>query len=174
MSVNINTITIDAPITLGITGPAGPEGEGVATGGTTGQALTKQSATDFDTDWETNLSATAANVKAAIPAAGGYLEATALVESGGTYFHVMTSYAKSTINLTNDGSTLTFTSIVVGKPGTVTITQDADNSLNIDPKLELQGDMADIAAGSNGDQWILSFEFTSSTKGVATLLPAQS
>ncbi len=47
--ITLNTITISAPITLGITGPPGP---GVATGGTTGQVLTKQSATDFDTDWE--------------------------------------------------------------------------------------------------------------------------
>ena len=39
----------------GDTGPAGPQGdpgEGVATGGTIGQVLKKQSAADFDTDWE--------------------------------------------------------------------------------------------------------------------------
>jgi hypothetical protein len=37
----------------GATGAAGPTGAGVAAGGTTGQVLAKQSATDFDTDWET-------------------------------------------------------------------------------------------------------------------------
>jgi len=167
--ITLNTITISAPITLGITGP------GVATGGTTGQVLAKQSATDFDTDWETNLTADAANVKTAIPASGGYLETTALVVATSFWPHDMALYAKSTIDLDVDGSTLVFTNIVVGKPGTVRITQGADNdSINLDPKLELQGDMADIAAGSSGDIWLLSFEFTSSTTGVATLLPAQS
>jgi len=117
----------------------------------------------------------AANVKTAIPAAGGYLETTALVEASSLWPHDMALYAKSTIDLDVDGSTLVFTNIVVGKPGTVRITQGADNdSINLDPKLELQGDMADIAAGSSGDIWLLSFEFTSSTTGVATLLPAQS
>lgn len=42
----------------GPTGPAGAAGQGVPVGGTTGQVLTKKSATDYDTDWET-------------PAAGG-------------------------------------------------------------------------------------------------------
>ena len=46
--ISLTTITIDAPITIGITGPAGP---GVATGGTTGQVLAKASATDFDSEW---------------------------------------------------------------------------------------------------------------------------
>jgi len=39
-------------IVPGDTGPAGPTGPGVAEGGTTGQHLAKESATDFDTDWE--------------------------------------------------------------------------------------------------------------------------
>jgi hypothetical protein len=37
----------------GATGATGATGAGVATGGTTGQVLAKQSATDFDTGWET-------------------------------------------------------------------------------------------------------------------------
>ncbi len=169
--ITLNTITISAPIKLGITGPPGP---GVATGGTTGQVLTKASATDFDSEWVTNLSANAANVKAAIPAAGGYLTTTALTSSTGAIIHDMSLYANSTLLVDDDGGTITFTNIVVGKPGTVRITRGSDNdSLNLDSKLNLQGDMADIAAGSSGDFWILSFEFTSSTTGVATLLPAQ-
>lgn len=42
--------------TQGPQGPAGPQGDpgvGVPPGGTDGQVLTKQSATDYDTDWET-------------------------------------------------------------------------------------------------------------------------
>ncbi len=116
----------------------------------------------------------AANVKAAIPAAGGYLTTTALTSSTGAINHDMSLYAKSTLLVDDDGGTITFTNIVVGKPGTVRITRGSDNdSLNLDSKLNLQGDMADIAAGSSGDFWLLSFEFTSSTTGVATLLPAQ-
>lgn len=38
--------------TPGVPGPSGNDGEGVPTGGTAGQVLTKQSGTDFDTDWE--------------------------------------------------------------------------------------------------------------------------
>jgi len=37
----------------GAAGPTGPAGPGVPTGGTTGQVLTKTSATDYATDWET-------------------------------------------------------------------------------------------------------------------------
>jgi hypothetical protein len=42
----------------GAQGPAGPAGPGVAAGGATGQVLTKNTATDYDTGWQT-------------PAAGG-------------------------------------------------------------------------------------------------------
>ena len=36
----------------GDTGPQGPAGQGVPVGGTTGQVLTKQSATNYDTSWQ--------------------------------------------------------------------------------------------------------------------------
>jgi len=45
-----NTIVLTEAV--GLPGPPGPAGEGVAAGGTIGQVLTKQSSTDFDTDWE--------------------------------------------------------------------------------------------------------------------------
>src|SRR5687767_4391202 len=38
-------------------GPAGDPGEGVPTGGTAGQVLTKDSGTDFDTSWQTPAAA---------------------------------------------------------------------------------------------------------------------
>jgi len=37
-------------------GPAGPAGEGVPTGGTTGQILVKTTSTNFDTEWTSDLS----------------------------------------------------------------------------------------------------------------------
>jgi hypothetical protein len=40
----------------GITGPTGPTGAGVAAGGSTGQVLTKSSATDYATEWTTPTS----------------------------------------------------------------------------------------------------------------------
>jgi hypothetical protein len=39
------------PGATGATGPTGPAGQGVPTGGTTGQVLTKNSATNYDTSW---------------------------------------------------------------------------------------------------------------------------
>ena len=45
----------------GATGAQGPAGPGVVSGGTTGQVLTKTSATDFATNWQTPFSQTQAN-----------------------------------------------------------------------------------------------------------------
>lgn len=44
-------IGIDVHAVRGEKGDPGPAGAGLVAGGTTGQVLTKQSATDFDTDW---------------------------------------------------------------------------------------------------------------------------
>jgi hypothetical protein len=50
----------------GIQGPTGPAGQGVPTGGTDGQILTKTSSTDYATAWE-NLPESAAVVSSATP-----------------------------------------------------------------------------------------------------------
>jgi len=47
----------------GPTGPQGPTGPGVATGGATGQVLTKTSATDFATNWQTPFSQATADAR---------------------------------------------------------------------------------------------------------------
>jgi hypothetical protein len=47
----------------GATGPAGAAGPGVATGGTTGQVLTKNTATNYDTGWTTPLSQATADAR---------------------------------------------------------------------------------------------------------------
>jgi len=47
----------------GPTGPTGATGPGVATGGTTGQVLTKNSATNYDTGWTTPLSQATADAR---------------------------------------------------------------------------------------------------------------
>lgn len=53
IDANGATVTVDVPeTTVDITG-VGPAGPGVATGGTTGQVLTKASATNYDTTWAT-------------------------------------------------------------------------------------------------------------------------
>lgn len=61
MTVLVNSETVEV-LTVGVQGPPGPQGEtgpagtpgaGVATGGTTGQILTKASDADYDTEWET-------------------------------------------------------------------------------------------------------------------------
>jgi hypothetical protein len=48
----IQVITVGTQGPEGIQGPAGPAGTGVPSGGTTGQVLTKNSNTDFDTSWQ--------------------------------------------------------------------------------------------------------------------------
>lgn len=52
ISVTVEALNIDVGIAVtGPQGPAGAAGEGVPTGGTLGQVLTKISATDYDTEW---------------------------------------------------------------------------------------------------------------------------
>ena len=47
-------ILLATPVGIeGRVGPTGPAGPGVSTGGTTGQILTKDSGTDYDTSWTT-------------------------------------------------------------------------------------------------------------------------
>lgn len=53
-----STVTLDntvSTITLGTSGPQGAPGEGVPVGGTAGQILAKDSATDYDTSWIDNF-----------------------------------------------------------------------------------------------------------------------
>jgi hypothetical protein len=55
-----NTVTVDETtntVVITTPGPAGPAGEGVPGGGTTGQVLAKTSNTSFDTDWTSDLQA---------------------------------------------------------------------------------------------------------------------
>jgi Chaperone of endosialidase len=53
----------------GATGPTGPTGPGVAPGGTTGQVLTKTSATDYATNWATPSGAAATAIGPTAPPA---------------------------------------------------------------------------------------------------------
>ena len=50
----------------GLTGDTGPAGQGVPVGGTTGQVLTKQSATNYDTSWQAPSGGGGSNVKSGI------------------------------------------------------------------------------------------------------------
>lgn len=47
----VSSSTIDTTIETGGVGPTGPAGQGIITGGTTGQVLAKNSNTDFDMKW---------------------------------------------------------------------------------------------------------------------------
>lgn len=48
---DVDNLNFDFKIPRGKTGPQGPAGPGVATGGTTGQVLAKKSNTNYDTEW---------------------------------------------------------------------------------------------------------------------------
>lgn len=50
----------------GIQGPQGPAGQGVPVGGTTGQVLTKTSAADYATAWQTPSGGGGANIKSGV------------------------------------------------------------------------------------------------------------
>lgn len=51
VSGDVDNLNFDFKIPRGKTGPQGPTGPGVATGGTTGQVLAKKSNANFDTEW---------------------------------------------------------------------------------------------------------------------------
>lgn len=54
VSGDVDNLNFDFKIPRGKTGPQGPAGPGVATGGTTGQVLAKKSDANFDTEWINN------------------------------------------------------------------------------------------------------------------------
>lgn len=54
VSGDVDNLNFDFKIPRGKTGPQGPAGPGVATGGTTGQILAKKSNANFDTEWVDN------------------------------------------------------------------------------------------------------------------------
>ena len=54
VSGDADNLNFDFKIPRGKTGPQGPAGPGVATGGTTGQVLAKKSNTNYDTEWIDN------------------------------------------------------------------------------------------------------------------------
>lgn len=58
------------PGTPGAAGATGATGPGVAPGGTTGQVLTKTSATDYATNWQTPVSVTISDTAPGSPLAG--------------------------------------------------------------------------------------------------------
>ena len=51
---DVDNLNFDFKIPLGKTGPQGPAGPGVTTGGTTGQVLAKKSNANYDTEWINN------------------------------------------------------------------------------------------------------------------------
>ena len=51
---DVDNLNFDFKIPLGKTGPQGPAGPGVATGGTKGQVLAKKSNANYDTEWINN------------------------------------------------------------------------------------------------------------------------
>jgi hypothetical protein len=79
---------------VGVAGPQGPAGPGVATGGTTGQVLTKNSATNYDTIWST-------------PAPGG-------VTSVNTLTGALTIAQGTGINVASAGTTITISAPLFG------------------------------------------------------------
>jgi len=60
--INLTVVEDNVTITVSEVGPTGPAGQGVPVGGTTGQVLTKTSATNYATTWSTNGAGTVTSV----------------------------------------------------------------------------------------------------------------
>ena len=60
--INLTVVEDNVTITVSEVGPTGPAGQGVPTGGTAGQVLTKLSGTNYDTAWTTNGAGTVTSV----------------------------------------------------------------------------------------------------------------
>jgi len=60
--INLTVVEDNVTITVSEVGPTGPAGQGVPTGGTTGQVLTKTSSTNYATTWANNGTGTVTSV----------------------------------------------------------------------------------------------------------------
>jgi hypothetical protein len=99
--------------TTGTTGSTGATGAGVASGGTSGQILIKNSATDYDTSWVNNLAYDAANTANLNAANASYLT-TGVVSNSLLSSIPNSSLANSTISGIQLGSNLNALSNGVG------------------------------------------------------------
>lgn len=97
--------------------PTGADGAGVASGGTTGQVLVKNSNTDYDTSWSTMTIPTVNN-------------ATLTIQKNGT--NVQTFTANQATNATANITVPTAFSDLTGTVGTSQIANDAVTSVKID------------------------------------------
>lgn len=79
-------------------GPQGPAGQGVPTGGTAGQILAKNSATDYDTSWITNYTE---NLEVTVKAAVAITKGQAVYISSATGTNMIVSLADNTAEATS-------------------------------------------------------------------------
>jgi len=174
--VNINGISFDGSTSITVTCSAGS-----LTGTTLAPTVLTSSLTTVGTitggEWQGGVIAAAymdLSSKAAVNVVETYIApTTALTSAAAPINHDITAYANSTLALAHSSGTLTFTNVIVGKSGTVDVTQTAAHDLALDSRLELLGDMADIAAGAVNDIFTITYRFASATKGAATILKNQ-
>ena len=117
------TIGVGTPGATGPQGPAGAAGQGVPTGGTTGQYLVKSSGTNYDTAWQT--------LSLAGYATEAWVDSQGYLQSGALTGYLLSSTAASTYQtqaamssyLTTSAAASTYAPIAAGQPTSGTIGQ---------------------------------------------------
>jgi len=133
-------VVTEVPVTVEVSGPQGPQGtsgQGVATGGTTGQVLKKKSGTDYDTEWGAAASGTVTSV--ALAGTGLSISGSPVTTSGTITANVSYGTTAGTATQGNDariagifeGSINTYEgSSITTSVGGVAITCDSAGSIN--------------------------------------------
>ena len=145
VDINITETPIQVNVTdeivlIAQTGLPGPAGPGVAVGGTAGQILAKNSATNYDTIWIDNKVGTVTSIATSFPITGGTITASGTIgitQSGIATDGYLSSADWNTFNNKQGALTLTTT----GTSGAATL---IGNTLNV-PQYEAEGNYVTTA-----------------------------
>jgi hypothetical protein len=103
--INLTVVEDNVTITVSEVGPTGPAGQGVPTGGTTGQVLTKLSGTNYATTWANNGTGTVTSVGITESVAALNITGSPVTSSG----NINIGFAGTSVQyVAGDGSLITF------------------------------------------------------------------
>jgi len=125
-------VVTEVPVTVEVSGPQGPQGtagQGVATGGTTGQVLKKKSGTDYDTEWGAAASGSGTVTSLALAGTGLSISGSPVTTSGTITANVSYGTTAGTATQGNDariatigsGAINTATGVIQTQPETLEV-----------------------------------------------------